>query len=186
MNNEGEWFTVNQVSKEVNIPGETIRRYARQYGEYLRMKKGEKRSYLIHESSFDTIKKIRYLLEQGKQREQIDEILQQTETLTIQTDDNEMNEYLMTLPQLHRETEKHIRWLSEQVEQQNDLIKGLANKLDQQQEYIDNRLKERDQMLMQSLDESLETQKQIAAEEKKESNKGFFSKLFKRDNKGGG
>src|SRR5699024_10240881 len=132
-----EWYTVTKASDQVNIPSETVRRYVRQYGDFLYMKRGEKRSYLIHQSSLDTLKKIRYLLEQDYQHEQIDEILQQTEQVTIQTNDNEMNEYLMTLPQLHRETEKHIRQLSEQIEQQNSLIKDMSQQLNEQQEQLE-------------------------------------------------
>lgn len=52
----------------------------------------------------------------------------------------------------------------------------------EQQEYIDKRLNERDRVLMQSLNESMETQKQLAVtqQEAAEEKKGFFSKIFKK------
>src|SRR5699024_11174792 len=168
VNSMNEWLTVNQVSKKVHIPGETVRRYARQYGDYLRIKKGEKRSYLIHESSFDTIKKIRYLLEQGYQREQVEDILRQTEVLTIQTNDDSMNEYLMNLPQLQRELIKEIKRLSEENKMHLHLIQEMKQQLDNQEK--------RDYKLMNLLNESLETQKQVTAAKKR----GFWSWLFNK------
>jgi len=51
----------------------------------------------------------------------------------------------------------------------NDLIKGLT----EQQTYIDNSLKERDKLLMQSINELMESKRQAAAE-KEEEKKGFF------------
>lgn len=179
VNGMNEWFTVAQASKEVDIPTETVRRYIRQYGDYLMINRGSKRSYLIHENSLDTLKKIRYLLDQGNQREQVEEVLQRTETLTVQADDEEMNDYLMTLPQLHRETAKHIQQLSEQVERQNDLINQFGDRLNQQQEYIDKRLEERDKALMQVMNEVMESNKQIAAAEQQKK-KGFFARLFNK------
>lgn len=47
-------------------------------------------------------------------------------------------------------------------ESQNEFNKELLNQLQKQQEYIDSRLEERDQKLMLSLKETLETKKQLA------------------------
>ncbi|WP_165303895.1 MerR family transcriptional regulator [Lentibacillus cibarius] len=87
----------------------------------------------------------------------------------------------------HNDTKPHnddIMELKSMIHKQNELIEGLTKRLDEQQEYIDQRLEERDKALMQSINESLETRKQIAAENNKENNKGFFHKLFKRGSKG--
>jgi len=179
VNDMNEWFTVAQASKEVDIPTETVRRYIRQYGNYLMINRGSKRSYLVHETSLDTLKKIRYLLDQGNQREQVEEVLQRTETLTVHVDDEEMNDYLMTLPQLHRETAKHMQQLTEQVERQSDVINKFGERLEQQQEYIDKRLEERDEALMHVMNEVMESNKQIATSKEVEK-KGFWSRLFNR------
>lgn len=69
-----------------------------------------------------------------------------------------------------------IAELKELIHKQNDLIKGLTERLDQQQEYIEKRINERDQVLMQSIKEIMESKKQIAATEIEK--KGFFSRLF--------
>jgi DNA-binding transcriptional MerR regulator len=73
-----------------------------------------------------------------------------------------------------------IQALKEMVAKQNGLLKELMMRLDQQQKYIEESLKKRDELLMQSLKESMETRKLIAAakEEEKEKKKGFWSRLF--------
>ena len=182
-----EWFTVTQAADEIGIPAETVRRYMRQYGEFLQLKRGEKRSYLIHESSLDVIKKIRYLLEQGNQREQVEDVLKQTEAITVQTNDDQMDEYLMNLPQLQRETAKrmdnmarYMKEQSEQIQKQNELIEALSDKLDQQQEYIDQSIEKRDQQIIQTMNE-IQEQKEAAASNAPEKKKGFFGRLFGKD-----
>lgn len=46
--------------------------------------------------------------------------------------------------------------LKEMIQQQNELLKQMAKKLDDQQRYIDERLEKRDQLLMQTIRESQE------------------------------
>lgn len=73
--NTNEWFPVSSVSEKVSIPPETVRRYARRYGDYLRLKRGEKNAYLIHKSSFERIREIRQLLDEGHQHIQVKKML---------------------------------------------------------------------------------------------------------------
>ncbi|WLR44499.1 DUF3967 domain-containing protein (plasmid) [Bacillus carboniphilus] len=63
-------------------------------------------------------------------------------------------------------------------DQQFEFNKQLISKLEKQNEYINNRLEERDRKLMQEIRENLETRKMIAAAE--EPKKGFWGKLFGR------
>ncbi|EMI11253.1 hypothetical protein [Anoxybacillus gonensis] len=73
-----------------------------------------------------------------------------------------------------------IKSLKEMITQQNELLKEFMIRLDQQQKYIEESLKKRDELLMQSLKESMETRKMIAAakEEDEKKQKGFWSRLF--------
>ena len=67
------------------------------------------------------------------------------------------------------------------VENQNELIKELISRMDQQQKYIDERLEQRDRKLMESLRESQEERKallQLAAAQEEEKKKGFFARLL--------
>ena len=68
--------------------------------------------------------------------------------------------------------------LKELIHKQNELIKGLADKLDDQQQYIDKRLNERDGVLMQAMNELIETKEQLAITHKK---RGLFSRIFKKE-----
>jgi DNA-binding transcriptional MerR regulator len=80
------------------------------------------------------------------------------------------------------DNERHnedIQALKEMIEKQNELLIALANRLDQQQKYIDERLNKRDAMLMESLREVQETKKLIAATEEVKK-KSFWSKLFSK------
>lgn len=72
--------------------------------------------------------------------------------------------------------------LTNMSKKQGEFNEELIKRLDQQQKYIDNRLEERDKILMASLRQS---QKQIAAtyEGDKEQEKGFFARLFKTNKK---
>lgn len=66
-----------------------------------------------------------------------------------------------------------IQELKDMIHKQNELIETLSSRLDQQ----DKRMEERDQALMESINQSMETQKQLAAAEDKP---GFFKRLFKK------
>lgn len=64
-----------------------------------------------------------------------------------------------------------IKTLKEMVAKQNELLKELMMRLEQQQKYIEESLKKRDELFMQSLKESMETRKMIAAAKEEEEKK---------------
>src|SRR5699024_9211768 len=86
------------------------------------------------------------------------------------------NSYTNDIDNTDTHNDTDIKGLKEMVHKQNELIRGLTDRLDHQQRYIDESLKERDRALMQSMNELLDNKKQIAAERKK----GFFAKLFNK------
>ena len=69
--------------------------------------------------------------------------------------------------------------LKEMIHKQSNLIEELTGRLDQQEQYIINSINKRDKELMLTLNEMMETRKQIASEKEKD-NRGFLSKLFKK------
>lgn len=80
---------------------------------------------------------------------------------------------------VHNDIKRHDNDITEL----KTLMSELINKMDQQQKYIDERLNKHDELLVQSLRESMETRKQLAAaqqEEENKKNKGFFNRLFRR------
>lgn len=75
----------------------------------------------------------------------------------------------------------YIEQQEERFEKQEQFNRTLLERLDQQQQYIEERLNKRDETLVQSLREVQETKKLIAAAEEKreeESKKGFLQRLF--------
>lgn len=74
---------------------------------------------------------------------------------------------------------RKIDVLTDMNNKQSKFNEELLKRLDQQQKYMDGRLKERDEMLVESLRKSQETQQLIAAaKEESEKKKGFFERLF--------
>lgn len=75
----------------------------------------------------------------------------------------------------------YIEQQEERFEKQEQFNRTLLERLDQQQQYIEERLNKRDETLVQSLREVQETRKLIAAAEEKreeENKKGFLQRLF--------
>lgn len=61
-----------------------------------------------------------------------------------------------------------------------EMIKDLSNKVDQQQVYIKDHLEQRDQLLMQTLNNTLETKKELAAATENASKKSWWNRLFSK------
>ena len=190
-----EWFPISSVSKNVNIPPETVRRYARQYGNYLVIKRGEKKAYLIHESSFGIIKKIRYLLEQGHQHEQVKSILDSTEGFEVKKNIEETRDHLIDNPQLYKEMMKEMQILVEQNKRLVELVNRIHDRMNRYEELFlqqqafsyehiheqdteqrDNQTKH-DAYLMKAMNELHERRKEVASTKEK---KGLFNKLLKK------
>lgn len=69
-----QWLDVSDVAKKNNIPAEIIRRYIREHGVHLRIKKSGK-YYYVHDGALDVIKHIRQLSSDGKKKDEIEESL---------------------------------------------------------------------------------------------------------------
>ncbi|MBR0592528.1 MerR family transcriptional regulator, partial [Bacillus pumilus] len=74
MDNQGTWHSIKSLEKELQIPNTTLRRYIRQHGHHLNIKKNGK-SYLVANESIPLLKKIRGLYVEGKSIENIETIL---------------------------------------------------------------------------------------------------------------
>ena len=176
--NDQEWMTVSEVSEKINVPVETVRRYLRQFSLYLKVKKMHKK-YLIHDDSLTVLETIRQLYAEGKNAEEIENILATsgaTMTFTVKDDDDEW----MTV-----NVANELKDIKKSLEEQKQFNKQLLEQIQKQNEYINKRLEERDKLLMESLRQSLEQRRmmieQTAAE--KETSKGFFARLFAKKDK---
>lgn len=61
------------------------------------------------------------------------------------------------------------------IQELKEMVQTLTDKVDQQQEYINNHLKERDRVLINTMNELMDSQKQIATSKEK---KGFLARFF--------
>lgn len=83
------------------------------------------------------------------------------------------------LKQLLYKQSEMMQGFSEKMDMQQEQIQKQQEQLQQQQDYIDKKIKERDKLLTHSLNELLETRKQIASSEQEErKKKSFWSRLF--------
>lgn len=74
-----------------------------------------------------------------------------------------------------------ISELKETIEKQNELLQALMQKMDRQQDYIDQSMEERDKKLMESIRISQETKQLLIESEAakdEERTKSFWSRLF--------
>ncbi|RDZ05534.1 hypothetical protein C3744_29470 [Priestia megaterium] len=179
MHKEVEWLTVLAIEKQTGIPNATIRRYIRNHGHHLNIRKKGK-TYFIADESMNVMERIRALYDEGKTLEQVEEALIKAGTpmtVTVIEDDERMDvnvgEALVSLDERMDEQNKIIQSLVEQMQKQQEALQ-------KQQDFITNTLEERDKRLLEVIRETQETKKQIAAANNEEPKKGWFARLFSK------
>lgn len=195
MHENNEWFPVVSVSEQVNIPPETVRRYARQYRDFLNIKRGEKKAYLIHESSFATIRRIRSLLEQGHQHGQVKHLLDNSTEFFIPAKRENKEGALVNQSPMYKEMMEELQNLTEQnkqlltmLHQMHERMDGYEELLLQQHsfpsEQVDEREKEqrdyerkRDEYLMKTMNDMQERKKESVSTKERP---WIFTRLFKK------
>lgn len=154
MTKENEWLTVLDIENQIKIPNATIRRYIRNHGHHLNIRKKGK-SYFIASESISILLEIRKQYDEGKSLEEVEETLVQKGnpvTITVTAGDKQMTVNVG----------EALQAMEKAMHEQNKLIESLIDQMKKQQEYIDTRLKERDSMLMVAIRENQETRKQVA------------------------
>ena len=123
-----QWLHISEAAEKTHIPAETVRRYIREHGVHLRIKKSGK-YYYIHEESLIVIKQIRELYSNGKKKNEIEESLSAAGipmTVTVNHDGEQMtvnmaNELLEIKKELHEQRQRD--------EQQQKIIMELLNEM---------------------------------------------------------
>jgi len=154
MNKDIEWLTVLDIEKKIKIPNATIRRYIRNHGHHLNIRKKGK-SYFIASESIPIVLDIRKQYDEGKSQEQVEEAFIQKGspvTITVTADDNQMTVNV-------NET---LQDMKKAMHEQNVIIQSLVDQMKKQQEYIDTKLEERDRKLIAAIRENQDGRKQIA------------------------
>lgn len=170
MEKEKQWFSVIEVESQTGIPNQTIRRYINNHGVYLNPKKRGK-GYFLSEESVKVIQEIRKLYDEGMTAQLVNDTLQERNipmVITVSEGEQTMN----------IQVGEALSSMKKSIDEQNEVIRSLAEQIKKQQEYIDNRLEERDQRLIAAIRESQEARREIAAE--KEEKKSWFARLFNK------
>lgn len=166
---KAEWLTVVAIEKQTNIPNATLRRYIRNHGHHLNIRKKGK-VYFISSESVPIILNIRQQYDDGKSQDQVENALVQKGNpviITVIEDDKQMTV----------DVGETLLNLQKSVNDQNKIIQSLADQLQKQQEYITTKLDERDRMLLAAIRDNQESKKQIAAAvelKKEKTNKQWY------------
>lgn len=175
-----EWYSVTEAEKKTGIPGGTIRRYIRNHTHHLTTKRYHK-NYLLHEKSLNTINKIRELYSEGMNIEQVNEVLLKSGIPATFTVNDGKEDLTLNVAETYVDIKKRMDELEQRYEQQNKINVELIERLEKQQKYIDERMNERDQRIMEQLHHSLEERRQLQAAAEEEKSKGsFLKRLFGR------
>jgi DNA-binding transcriptional MerR regulator len=193
-------MTIAEVAKELDIPESTARYYRNSFTDYIpSVGEGRKKRYRS-----ETVEVLRFIAEGFKRKLTATEIenglsqmfprnfdIEQPTAVTTaaaqQQPENEAKQYALQLQMALEQMGKTMQVIADQKEEIGELRKHVADvekRQKKQEDYINNKLEERDQKLIQSLRESqetkkllLEVQEQIATAQ--ETKKGFFSRFFK-------
>lgn len=171
MKKEKQWFSVVEVESQTGIPNQTIRRYINNHGVYLNPKKRGK-GYFLSEESVKVIQEIRKLYDEGMTAQLVNDTLQERNipmVITVSEGEQTMN----------IQVGEALSSMKKSIDEQNEVIRSLAEQMKKQQEYIDERLEQRDQRLIAAIRESQEVRREIAAEKEKKK-KNWFTHFFKK------
>lgn len=155
-----KWLSVSKVMEKAGLSESTARRYIRNHQRFLKIRKGKRKSYQIHESQLDIIKQIRDWYGEGKGAEDVDELLQDkgiAMTVVVKEDDGEVEQTVG----------EALAQLQKSVDEQNESIKELKTFNQRLIEELD----KRDEQIMKAVKESLESKKEIAAAKEKPADK---------------
>ena len=185
---EKDYFTVSEMENKTKIPHQTIRRYMKIHGHYLIMKKSH-RSFLVHEKSIKVLNTIRSLYSEGKTSKQVDDYFMNNGfPLNLDSEKNnepvsdvfpvsvlqELKSDLHILHEKLNNQEEFNRLLLEKIVEQNE-------KIETQQKYIDEKMTRRDELLIKSMREIIETKSLNAPveEQQNKQKKKWYQLLFK-------
>lgn len=170
------YLTISEICKETDVSNSSCRRYLSEFDGFFSVKGGG-RVKKYEEQAVNVIMRIKHLYDEGKDKDEIYNVLVNEFPLVIDGEEEQSNNE--SVPSLA--TSDDIAEIKGSLNEQKEFNAELLKRLDQQQQYIDKRLEERDQLLMESINKSLETQKQIASTREEEQKRSFWARLFNRN-----
>lgn len=187
-------MTMAEVAKELDIPESTARYYRDSFIDYIpSVGEGRKKRYRP-----ETKEVLRFIAEGFKGKLTAMEIKnglsqmfprnldieQPTATTTAvvqQESENEVKQYALQLQLALEQMSVTMQVIADQKEEISELRNHIADvekRQQEQQEYINTKLEERDRKLIESLRKIQEDKKEIAST-REEKKKGFFARFFK-------
>lgn len=167
-----DWITINDISKMINTPVPTVRRYIQKHQAFLNTKR-EGKKILLHPDSVEILKKIRkwYMIDNLIDTE-IDNKLKadgyklfiDVQSINHQSINQELDSSsLGFLKAMFKEQ----RAINEQLMESNKLLVEEINEIKQNYKESETKREQRDLALMETLRSIQETKKLVAASEEK-------------------
>ncbi|MED1205877.1 hypothetical protein [Heyndrickxia acidicola] len=182
MSETGREYSTKDIGNILDIADSTVRKYCQLLEksgyQFTRSENGYR---LFFERDLRALSEFKNLSKDGIQVDEIaKKIVSASGTGDPQSPKTKVSDdMLLNLMETVQTLQKQNETLLEHSEIQARFNEELVKRLDQQQKYIDNKLSERDKLLTDSLKESMETRKLIAAA-KEEKKSGFFARLFNK------
>lgn len=180
---EKELLTMAQIAKQLNLAESTARFYRDRFQEFIPSVGEGRRKRYTHE----TVEVLRFIAEgfnrnltamdikEGLSRMvakniEFEEVTATTIAAAQQQPENELKQYTLQLQMALEQMGTTMQIMANQKEEIAELRKHIAdveNQQQEQREYINTKLEERDRKLVESIREIQETKKQIAATQQK-------------------
>lgn len=145
-------LTVSQVADEIGEKAHTVRNWLRDYRQYIPLEKAPNGYNLFTQNSINVLREIqRMSREQNLTARQIERILAGESMPTA------------AAPEVAAATQTDIDDIKEALKQQQEFNKVLLSRLEEQQQYIEKMIDQRDRQLMTFLKEVREQQKLLTA-----------------------
>ncbi|MEI2341195.1 DUF3967 domain-containing protein [Priestia megaterium] len=167
-----DWITINDISKMINTPVPTVRRYIQKHQAFLNTKR-EGKKILLHPNSVEILKKIRkwYMIDNLIDTE-IDNKLKadgyklfiDVESINHQSINQELDSSSLDFL---KAMFKEQRAINEQLMESNKLLVEEINEIKQNYKESEIKREQRDLALMETLRSIQETKKLVAASEEK-------------------
>jgi len=167
-----DWITINDISKMINTPVPTVRRYIQKHQAFLNTKR-EGKKILLHPDSVEILKKIRkwYMIDNLIDTE-IDNKLKadgyklfiDVQSINHQSINQELDSSSLDFL---KAMFKEQRAINEQLMESNKLLVEEINEIKQNYKESETKREQRDLALMETLRSIQETKKLVAASEEK-------------------
>ncbi|PEU68093.1 hypothetical protein CN397_24220 [Priestia megaterium] len=167
-----DWITINDISKMINTPVPTVRRYIQKHQAFLNTKR-EGKKILLHPNSVEILKKIRkwYMIDNLIDTE-IDNKLKadgyklfiDVQSINHQSINQELDSSSLDFL---KAMFKEQRAINEQLMESNKLLVEEINEIKQNYKESEIKREQRDLALMETLRSIQETKKLVAASEEK-------------------